>query len=280
MTTAPIFAPQTIYDAENHRRKVVQVVRCDHCPEEHSFNVNTRSGGMADDTIIRKVRLLGWDISRKGRDRTCPRCVRAGGVVLAMHKLNSEPQAMRAALTIPPGKTEEQVVDSIRLEAVLDSGAPTLAALEERIAESGAGKALDKFPVSERIKQEPKPMKETTVASRRQPSREDKRRVLDKLNEVYSGEEVGYSGDWSDAKVAAALSVPVRWVSDLRIEFHGENAGNEAGDKEARQRRRQINELRTDLNALEAKFMQALSDCEKAIGPIKARLAKLDGGAS
>jgi hypothetical protein len=113
----------------------------------------------------------------------------------------------------------------------------------------------------------------------RQPAREDKRRVLDKLNEVYTGEALGYSGDWSDGKVAAALSVPKAWVTDLRVEFHGENAGNESTDKEARDRKRAVNELKGDIDRIEKTILNALADAEKALAPLRRRLALIDGGA-
>lgn len=280
MSNAPLFAPRTVHDPK-HGRRVIQSVKCRHCGEVHEFRVNTRSGGMADETIMRKARLLGWEFRRKGREVTCGDCIRSGKVALAVHKLDSEPEAMESALTVPAGKSLDFVKDSLRLEAVLDSGYPSLAALREKMVETGAAETFDKISLSERLMEEPKPM--TTAAPKsapRSPSREDKRKVLDKLNEVYAGEETGYAGDWTDAKVAASLSVPPAWVRDLRIEFHGENAGNESTDKEAKERRRAINELRSDMDRVERVLLTALADAEKAIGGIKARLAKLDGEAA
>ncbi len=281
MTKAPLFAPKTIHDPATGGRRSVQVVQCRECPETLEVRVNNAGGAMSDETIMRKARLKGWTFGRKGRDVVCGACVRSASTTLAVHKLRSEPEAMRAALTIPPGKTEELVVDAIRLEAVLDSGAHSLAALESRIETTGAGARFDEISIAERLKKEPEPMNATVTpiasSSPRQPSREDKRRVLEKLNEVYDGEETGYSRDWSDAKVAASLSVPPRWVTDLRVEFHGENAGNEATDKEAKARRRAINELRADIERIESRLLSTLADTERAIGPLKARLARLDG---
>lgn len=44
----------------------------------------------------------------------------------------------------------------------------------------------------------------------------DKRIIFTKLNDVYQDEEHGYSADWTDAKVAADLGVPVEWVAEIR----------------------------------------------------------------
>lgn len=46
--------------------------------------------------------------------------------------------------------------------------------------------------------------------------RTERRLVFAKLNEVYMDETSGYSEDWTDAKVAADLGVPVAWVSEVR----------------------------------------------------------------
>lgn len=278
MANTPLFPARPTFDQAKGRR-VVQAVACKTCEATHDFNVNTRSGGMADDTIIRKARALGWDFRRGGRDATCPRCIRSGKVVVAVRKLKTEPEAMADALTVPAGSTLERVIDSIKLEAVLDAGAPSFAYLEASLDGSELGRIIDEAPLSERLKPEPEPMTKPAAVAPRSPAREDKRRILDKLNEVYTGEALGYSADWSDGKVAATLSVPKAWVTDLRVEFHGENAGNESTDKEARERKRIVNELRGDIDRIEKTILNALADAEKGIAPLRRRIAALDGGA-
>lgn len=277
MAHPPRFLPKTTHDQASGQRRVVQSVACHSCDASHDFKVNTAAAGMPDEVIIRKARAIGWEFRRNGRDATCPTCLRAAKVVVAVRKLKTEPEAMAAALTVPRGKTLEQVTDALRLEAVLDMGAPTLAALEQQIETSEMGRLVDQTPLSERLKPEPEPMTKAATAPR-QPAREDKRRILDKLNEVYTGEALGYSGDWSDGKVAASLSVPKAWVTDLRVEFHGENAGNESTDKEARERKRAVNELRADIDRIEKTILNALADAEKTLAPLRRRIALLDGG--
>ena len=60
----------------------------------------------------------------------------------------------------------------------------------------------------------------------------------------------------------------------------GVRASPTTGTAEAKERRRAINELRSDMDRVERVLLTALADAEKAIGGIKARLAKLDGEAA
>lgn len=57
----------------------------------------------------------------------------------------------------------------------------------------------------------------------RSPSRDEKRIIFLKIDEVYVGEMVGYSGDWSDEKIAEDLKVPLAWVAAIREENFGPN---------------------------------------------------------
>lgn len=57
-------------------------------------------------------------------------------------------------------------------------------------------------------------------------SREDRRIVFEKLNEVYADEKIGYSADWTDSKVANDLGVPRSWVASVRDEMFGPEGSN------------------------------------------------------
>lgn len=57
-------------------------------------------------------------------------------------------------------------------------------------------------------------------------TREDKRIVYDKLNDVYADEKIGYSGDWTDQKVSLDLGVPRSWVAAVRDEMFGPEGSN------------------------------------------------------
>jgi hypothetical protein len=57
----------------------------------------------------------------------------------------------------------------------------------------------------------------------RSPTRDEKRIIFQKIDEVYVGETVGYSKAWSDDVVAKDLNVPVAWVATIREENFGPN---------------------------------------------------------
>src|SRR6516164_4274203 len=58
-------------------------------------------------------------------------------------------------------------------------------------------------------------------------TREDRRIVFEKLNEVYVNDKVGYDKGWTDEKVATDLGVPRAWVRLIREENFGDEVGNE-----------------------------------------------------
>jgi len=52
-------------------------------------------------------------------------------------------------------------------------------------------------------------------------TRDERRIIFEKLNDVYVSEKVGYMEDWNDEKVAKDLGVARAWVSGLREEMFG-----------------------------------------------------------
>lgn len=60
----------------------------------------------------------------------------------------------------------------------------------------------------------------------RQMSRDDRRIVFEKLNEVYIDEKQGYSAPWTDEKVSVDLGVPRAWIAQVREEMFGPVGSN------------------------------------------------------
>lgn len=86
-------------------------------------------------------------------------------------------------------------------------------------------------------------------------SRDDKRLVFSKLNEVYVDDKVGYGIGWTDVKVANDLGVPPAWVREVREENFGPEASNE-------EIRTAIEEGRAILGNI-ADYLKALDDHSK-----------------
>lgn len=59
-------------------------------------------------------------------------------------------------------------------------------------------------------------------------SREDRRLIFAKIDEVYLDETLGYSDGWTDSRVAEDLGVPLAWVKTIRAENFGEERSNAA----------------------------------------------------
>lgn len=65
------------------------------------------------------------------------------------------------------------------------------------------------------------------VAGPRVMTREDRRLIFVRLNEVYESEATGYAKGFSDKAVAAELAMPMAWVATVRDENFGPHRENE-----------------------------------------------------
>jgi hypothetical protein len=52
-------------------------------------------------------------------------------------------------------------------------------------------------------------------------SRDDRRIIYAKLNDVYVGPDAGYATGWTDQKVATDLGVAREWVAEVREDLFG-----------------------------------------------------------
>lgn len=94
--------------------------------------------------------------------------------------------------------------------------------------EIGNGPRRDKCPSCQQKKSRPElkvvENKEASVETPREMSRDDRRIITDKLDEVYG--ENRYVTPWTDAAVARDLGVPRAWVERVRDEFFGPEGSN------------------------------------------------------
>lgn len=109
------------------------------------------------------------------------------------------------------------------------------------------------------------PVKPAEPEAPRTMSRDDRRIVFEKLNEVYVDEKTGYGPGWTDAKVATDLGVPRAWVKQLRDEMFGPEGSNE-------EIRATITEAQTLLNDIRV----VGNTISEAAAPLKALLDKAD----
>lgn len=107
-----------------------------------------------------------------------------------------------------------------------------------------------------------------TATEPRAMTRDDRRIIFEKLNEVYLDEKRGYSDGWSDEKVATHLGVPRAWVSTIRDENFGEEITSEAT-------RTAIKEARVLLVAI-SKYRSVIADAVKELQPLYERADKIE----
>lgn len=101
----------------------------------------------------------------------------------------------------------------------------------------------------------------------REMTREDRRIILSKLDEVYISEAVGYDRAWTDKKVAEDLGIPKAWVAKLREENFGP-ATNEDIEEFLQEARSASSDAR-ELNG-------KIADIEKAMARLMIRTQKVE----
>ena len=104
-----------------------------------------------------------------------------------------------------------------------------------------------------------------------QMTREDRRIIFAKLNDVYVDEKVGYSSGWTDHVVAKDLNIPRAWVSTVREEHFGPDASNEEIRTQVNEARRLIADARMACSKAETLRQDALS----AVNRLKEMVANI-----
>jgi hypothetical protein len=99
-------------------------------------------------------------------------------------------------------------------------------------------------------------------------TRDDKRVIFAKLNDVYVDERVGYGDGWTDARVASDLGIARAWVAVVREE----NFGPEAANEEIRGLLTQAKGLIDDVH----KHGEALGNLRASLDAIEKRIKQLE----
>ena len=116
------------------------------------------------------------------------------------------------------------------------------------------------------VNEAPKP----TAEPPRDPTREEKRRILESLEEHYLSDKGCYSKSFSDDAVSKRLNVPRAWVGRLRDEFYGPDV-SEDSIREASERVTRLDGLEKRARDLEEKGM-ALASAGEALRAEVARM--------
>ena len=110
------------------------------------------------------------------------------------------------------------------------------------------------------VEKEPEVEKPKVIAADppREMTREDRRIIISKLDEVYVSESVGYDRGWTDQRVANDLGIPKAWVAKLREENFGPATNEDIEEflKEART----VSDAARDMNIKMAEMGKTLND--------------------
>jgi hypothetical protein len=231
--------------------------------------------------ILSQAKVEGWHVD--GANMSCPAHrlgVKAAGVALASILRPDEARRAHARGCLPdcpdPEKCFTTYVDDAFALARETYGAETWDEAV-RLAREEAAEAVQQAAQAARERDENMGEVLKLGDSPREPSRDDKRRINAKLTEVCADD--GYAADWSDAKVAASLDVPVAWVAAIRSEFFSDHDSNEAQRQAAKEQARLLHELRRDMTTGKGKLeaaMAKLVEAEDYMNGLAARLAKLE----
>ena len=229
--------------------QMVHRVRCGNgdCGETHTIR-NLRTGAKLSAQIVeKKLRQLGWSIGHRPADDRCPKCVKGWAQKIVEDAMACEVPPAPAPAPEPallglseaakafgvPMKTLWSAKNAGRVPVASTNGAghPLFrpADVEAFLAVRRPKPKPDAQPDAQPEPEEPAVPPQTVqtlsspsnTAQVREPTRDQRRRVLEALDEVYPKAEQGYSGGMSDELLSRRLDVPRAWVSKLREELYG-----------------------------------------------------------
>lgn len=193
------------------------------------FIIDSSPSGLPPEAVARKLGQRGWDIGRTAAHDRCPRC---------------SGRSSRTPLT-PPQKRAA----FCRIAGVARAGSP-----KEPIMTATNAHVADALGVA--------------AEAPREPTREDKRKIVDRLDRVYAVGEDRYTKNHSDETVAKFLDVPPAWVAQLRDDLYGPDV-NEV----ATQRAAAIDKVEADAQAIEDRILKLSDD----VDALKREVRRLKG---
>jgi hypothetical protein len=217
---------------------------------------NTCPQSLADKVFRRK----GWYVGNGRKHDVCPHCVERERVSRLSRMMSG------AKPTLKPDET----LSSPKII--------TLAAYKP--AEQPKEKTLSDGMTDMRSQPDPKPAPPgVAVEPPREMSRDDRRVVFSKLDEVYIDESKGYDNGWSDHRVAIDLGVPRAWVTTIREEMFGPDKSNAEARELVQEAKALVAEMRafvaehheTTVRAIAGRdaFAKKVEEFDKRLGSVE-----------
>lgn len=199
------FDIKTAWDAGSGRHQRVQIARCSKCPHTCAIH-DAGHRPMPVSAMAEKFRRKGWTIAPRPTGDLCPRCT------APKPKPSLSAAQRRAAFCRIAG-----------VRPAAGSGSPSIATptQEAIMPPAAASKPSPVIPMP-------------TAAAPRQPTREDRRRIMEALDVGYLVDKGCYAKSGSDKALAERLGVPRAWVSEERDRAYGPDACEADGELAAR----------------------------------------------
>ena len=238
---------QTVKKLHEGKVLVGAKISCSSCDKSDEYY--NYKGSVTPEHLPKEFTRMGWAVGKAPRADKCPDC---------MAKLKAKPSDMNGVKPIQPTTaepvTEGEIITAksplpIPTPPVVKSfgDLPKVIAPQQKKEEpvlhvtpppAEVPAVLDAVKAHVEAKREAQP-----IADDAPMTRADRRIVFAKLEEVYVDEREGYRDDWSDAKVAADLGVPVGWIKEVRDDNFGPEITAEGKAKAAAQAAAKTKEL-------------------------------------
>lgn len=124
-----------------------------------------------------------------------------------------------------------------------------------------------------------KTMQPDTAEKPREMSRDERRIIFAKIDELYISEKQGYQPPWTDGAVARDLGVPQTWVASVREEMFGPEGSNAEIDEFMRIAEPVLKECRDLVNAAKSTMVKAnelvgrIEELERTVRKIEREIA-------
>jgi hypothetical protein len=179
-------------------------VTCGQCGVSANLGQQTMGQELAKTQVPKKFAKKGWSIGSRPADDRCPACTQAM-LRRKEPKLTVVPTPEPALSPLPHPEDKARLLKPLTAEDF-----KPLKFSEE----------LMKTPIMAELM--------ATVAAKREMTRDERRLIFAKLDNVFLDEKRGYDDGWTDHRVAEDLGVPKAWVAQIRDENFGPENRNEA----------------------------------------------------
>jgi hypothetical protein len=218
-------------------------IRCADCGKTDVIHMNTMRWSSSNEDkecrqVTRRFETGGWRVGEARAKHLCPACI----------EKSNNPQEL----------SEEQAEKFLSLCREI----PTVRDLAHAWgwSKSRVDRLLQKRKASQKGEE---PVTSATVtAIPRKMTRDERRIIYAKIEEVWGSEDSGYKPPWTDKKVAEDLGVPQAWVATLRDENFGSKSSNPAIEEQGRAAMEFVAEMRSKAQEITAMAKALLDKAE------------------